>query len=198
MTCLDNALDYLLQDLISRPIRIAAHSDMPFAIFRYAPGEEFPLRKKLRLLATKLAQEGDRKATFLSLSRIVWDTATEFDLDDLYKTEEYRGFDAAQLHLNRLLSSTDFHPAADSIADKIRSFNLNKEQDVIFLVRAGAVAPAILRSSALLDDLHNRIEVPVVLFYPGDLGAGADLHFYSLPSHGNLGAYNYRVKIYGG
>ena len=195
---LDQAIDQLLQDLISRPIRIAAHSDMPFAIFRYDTAAEFPLRKKLRLLSTKLVQDGGRKVTFISLAKIVWETAIEFGIDDLLKTEEYRGFDFAQCHLEKLLSSPDFRPAAKTIANKMLSLNLNKENDVVFLVRAGGLAPAILRSSVILDDLHNRTDVPVVLFYPGDMGAGADLHFYSLPYYSNLGAYNYRVKIYGG
>ena len=32
-----DSLDQLKSDLTAHPMRIAAHQDMPFAIFRYAP-----------------------------------------------------------------------------------------------------------------------------------------------------------------
>ena len=39
--------------------------------------------------------------------------------------------------------------------------------------------------------------VPIVLFYPGSAETGTDLRFYNLPVDSNLGAYNYRVRVYG-
>ena len=44
MSSLAEEIKILEADLGARPMRIAAHSDMPFAIFRYPPSEEFPLR----------------------------------------------------------------------------------------------------------------------------------------------------------
>jgi hypothetical protein len=117
-------------------------------------------------------------------------------MDDLFRTEKLRGFDAAQRHLGQLLSSEDFKPAEQSILEKLAS--LDPDKDCAFLVRAGGFAPAILRTSTLLGALENRTRVPIVLFYPGHLEYGTDLRFYDLPSQGGLGAYSYRVKIYGG
>jgi hypothetical protein len=195
MSSLVETIKQLEADLAARPMRIAAHSDMPFAIFRYPPHDEFALRKQLRLLAITLNQNHGRSVTFISLARIVWDTIHSFDKDDLFKTESLRGFDAAQGHLNQLLTSTDFRPAADSVIEKIGS--LLPEKDVVFLVRAGGFAPHIFRTSHLLDTLHNRTLVPIVLFYPGSADVGTDLRFFDLPSEGSIGVYNYRVKIYG-
>jgi hypothetical protein len=195
MASLVESIDQLESDLAARPIRIAAHSDMPFAIFRYSPEEEYVLRKHLRLLAIKLKQDHHRNVTFISLARIVWETIATFGEDDLFKTEAVRGFEAGQQHIYRLLTSPDFQPAETSVLDKMTG--LSSESDVAFLVRAGGFAPYIYRTSKLLDSLHHRTRVPVVLFYPGSAEVGTDLRFYNLPMQGSPGVYNYRVKIYG-
>ena len=195
MASLVESIKQLESDLAARPIRIAAHSDMPFAIFRYSPHEEFALRKQLRLLAITLTQNHGRRVTFISLARIVWETTREFGENDLFKTESLRGLDAAQLHINKLLTATDFRPAGDSVLEKMAS--LVPEKDVAFLVRGGGFAPYIYRTSQLLDSLHHRTVVPVVLFYPGSAEVGTDLRFFDLPTKGSPGVYNYRVKVYG-
>src|SRR6266705_1501726 len=40
--------------------RISAYHDMPYALFRYEPDEEFELRKQVTLLETRLTQKGKR------------------------------------------------------------------------------------------------------------------------------------------
>jgi hypothetical protein len=195
MASLDDSLRQLETDLIAQPMRIAAHRDMPFAIFRYPPQEEFILRKQLRLLAIKLSQNRALQVSFISIAKIVWDTVHEFGESDLFETEKVRGFDAAQKHINQLLTSQDFRPAADSVLEKISM--LTPDKDIVFLVRAGGFAPYVHRTSYLLDSLHNRTMVPVILFYPGSAQVGTDLRFFDLPTRTDLGVYNYRVKIYG-
>jgi hypothetical protein len=196
VSSLAEGLEQLKNDLTARPMRIAAHQDMPFAIFRYAPNDEFPLRKQLRLLAITLQQEHGRKVTFVSLSRLVWDVVAEHGgTDYLYKTEITRGFHAAQQHVNHLLTSPDFQPASDALLSRMAT--LLPDQDIVFLVRAGGFAPGIFKASVLLDGLHRHTKVPVVLFYPGSARVGTDLRFYDIPADDNLGVYNYRVRIYG-
>ena len=190
--------DYLREletDLSFHPPRIAAHSDMPYAIFVYPPVDEFALRKQLRLLSIKLSQNHGRRVTFLSISQLAWDTLKTFGLSDLYKTESLRGFMAAEQHIHQLITAPDFKPLTESVLEKISS--LSPDNDVVFLVRAGGFAPNICRTSWLLEGLHNRTTVPIILFYPGSAEAGTDLRFFDLPSQGSLGAYNYRVKLYG-
>lgn len=189
-------LEQLKNDLTAQPMRIAAHKDMPFAIFRYDPVAEFQLRKQLRLLAITLQREHGRNVTFISLSRLVWDAIQAHGgMDYLFKTESTRGFHAAQQHINHLLTSPDFQPAAETLLAKIIA--LDQDKDIVFLVRAGGFAPGIFRVSVLLDGLHRHTKVPVVLFYPGSARVGTDLRFYDIPSDGNLGIYNYRVRVYG-
>jgi len=189
-------LEQLKSDLTAHPMRIAAHQDMPFAIFRYPPGDEFLLRKQLRLLAITLQQEHGRKVTFVSLARLVWDAVKAHGgTDYLFKTEAVRGFRAAEQHVNHLLTSDDFMPASEALVARMAA--LTPDHDIVFLLRAGGFAPGIFRVSVLLDGLHRQTKVPVVLFYPGSARVGTDLRFYDIPSDGHLGVYNYRVRIYG-
>ena len=62
--------------------------------------------------------------------------------------------------------------------------------DVVFLVRVAALGPAIYRSAKLLDALHGRTLVPIILFYPGILDGESSLRFMALPEREQTGAYN--------
>ena len=202
MVSLEDSLKRLESDLVAQPMRLAAHSDMPFAIFRYKPQDEFLLRKNLRLLAFSLSQNHHREAVFVSISQLVWDSVKQCEGPEyLFKTESTRGFNAAQNHVNKLLTSEDYRPTAKELIARIA--NLDPAKHVLFLVRAGGFAPFIYKCSALLDELEreakavNQKLVPAVLFYPGSAEVGTDLRFYDLPAEDGLGVYNYRVNIYG-
>lgn len=66
MVSLSEGLEVLERDLAARPPRIAAHSDMPFAVFVYPPQDEYALRQHLRLLAIRLEADHARRVTFVS------------------------------------------------------------------------------------------------------------------------------------
>jgi len=193
---LAEAVKLLGSDLSAGSTRIAAHSDMPFAILRYDPAEEFALRRHLRLLAHSLEQERHWHITFLSLADFVWKAINRHEgTDYLFQTERQRGFPLAQRHVQSLITPGKFSPLAEQIIARVTS--LSPTPDVLFLVRAGGLAPFIYRSSALLDELHHHIKIPTILCYPGSAHVGTDLRFYDLPVEGSLGVYNYRVKVYG-
>ena len=64
-------------------------------------------------------------------------------------------------------------------------------RDIVFIVRAGALFP-VYRTSSLLEQLKGKVNVPAVLFYPGELDGAAGLRFM-----GVLDAeHNYRPKIF--
>jgi hypothetical protein len=199
---LEDSVRLLESDLTAQPMRLAAHSDMPFAIFRYRPCDEFPLRKQLRLLAFALSQTHHREVVFVSISRVVWEIVRQCEgVDYLFQTEATRGLRAAQAHINGLVTSKDYRPIARELISRMG--HLHPEKHVVFLVRAGGFAPFVYRCSALLDDLEKEAKsrgqtlAPAVLFYPGSAEVGTDLRFYDLPAEDSVGVYNYRVKIYG-
>jgi hypothetical protein len=193
---LEQSLKILGADLVATPLRISVYHDLPFAIFRYDPGEEFELRRRLRLFGFGLEQNHGKQIRFISLARLVWRIISECEgVDYLYKVEAGRGFEAGQVHVNNLLSSCQYRPIVDEVLAQMEG--LAPDQNVVFLVRAGGFAPAIHRCSVLLDEMHHRTMVPSVLFYPGTAERATDLCFYDLPNAGSLGVYNYRVKVYG-
>lgn len=196
ISSLERDLRDLEGDLVSRPIRISAYHDLPFAIFRYDPDKEFELRKHLRLFAFSLEHNHQRRVRFISIAKLVWNSVSDSKArDELYKVEQLRGFEAAQTHLHSILSSPRFHPIVNEVLAGMT--DLDPKNDVVFLVRAGGFAPAIYRCSVLLDELHGRTMVPVIFFYPGSADQATDLSFYNQAGTGTLGVYNYRVKVYG-
>lgn len=66
MSLTDVASERIARDLepvlsLSDPrTKLSAYHDMPYAIFRYDPDEEFELRKQVTLLETRLSQRGKR------------------------------------------------------------------------------------------------------------------------------------------
>ncbi|MFP3869816.1 MAG: BREX protein BrxB domain-containing protein [Syntrophobacteria bacterium] len=197
MSLLEKELTTLEQDLTSTPLRISAYHDLPFAIFRYDPWDEFPFRKRIRLLAISLEQNHQKRVTLISLAEILWKVIHETEgLEAIIAEEEQLGFDRVQRTIYSLLSDTDFMPLPDVLEKRME--NLDPATDIVFLVRAGALAPGIYRCSTLLDQMHGRTMVPIILFYPGTAEGKTDLRFMNLPERGNMSAYNYRVKIYGG
>ena len=58
MSSLKERIHQLEQDLKATPMRISVFRDLPFAILRYDPAEEWTLRSEQRLLATRLQAAG--------------------------------------------------------------------------------------------------------------------------------------------
>jgi hypothetical protein len=196
MYSLEKNLETLAEDLVAKPLRISAYHDLPFAIFRYHPAEEYELRKRLRLFGFGLEHNHGKRVRFISLARLVWNVvAAPKELAELYTVEKTRGFEAAQNHLHSLIANKHFRPIADEVLAAMKG--LTPAKDVVFLVRAGGFAPAIYRCSVLLDEMHTHTMVPTIFFYPGTAERATDLSFYNQPGAGGLGVYNYRVKVYG-
>ena len=54
MSSLKQRIELLESDLKSVPSRINVYHDLPFAILRYDPTDEWELRREVKLLATRL------------------------------------------------------------------------------------------------------------------------------------------------
>jgi len=197
MSSLAEELNVLERDLISSPMRICAYHDLPFAIFRYDPRDEYELRKRIRLLGISLEQNHKRQVTYISLARILWKAIEETEgIEAIIKEESQRGFDKVQATVHTLLEDDDFMPIVDVLDEKTK--NLDPNIDIVFLVRVAALAPDIYRCAIILDKMHGRTMVPMIMFYPGTIEGQTDLRFMGMKTRAHQGTYNYRVKIYGG
>jgi hypothetical protein len=171
-----------------RPL-ISAYHDMPYAIFRYPPEEEFPVRREVALLKTRLEQTGKRVTT-ISLAECMAAALDSEGLasDALVEAEKSVGLESTVDTIHQVLS--DYQPLDDLVASRIPA-DADPLRDVVFIVRAGALFP-VYRTSSLLEQLKGKVTVPAVLFYPGELDGAAGLRFM-----GVLDAeHNYRPRIF--
>src|SRR3954449_11321081 len=88
MSSLKERIDLLEDDMTAVPPRISVYHDLPFAIFRYDPAEEWELRREIKLLATRL--EGVGKAVYIiPMSELLWAA-----LDQVHQKDDDEGLEA--------------------------------------------------------------------------------------------------------
>ncbi len=195
MLSLSERIAILEKDLVATPPRVSVYHDLPFAILRYDPEDEWRLRTEIRLLATRLeARLAGRKGALISLGELLWEAIDRSEgLEAVAELERGFGFRAAQEQVTQYLTDRDWCPLPDLLAERLAV--LNPEKDLAFLLRAGAMAPSIYGMSRLLDEMQGRTSVTTILCYPGTLEGTTGLRFMGLADREPMG--NYRVKIYG-
>lgn len=194
MSSLQERIDNLERDLLATPPRINAYHDLPFARFVYDPTEEWEARKHMRFLATRLENAG-RNVHFISLARLMWAAVASTEgIEGIADEERQLGFARAQETVSTILSDEAFLPLPTTLCQQMDGFD--PAIDVVFLARTGALAPAVYRCAKLLEAMHGRTMVPIILFYPGILEGESGPRFMGLPNRGDTGVYNYRVKTY--
>ncbi|MCK8602712.1 DUF1788 domain-containing protein [Desulfoferrobacter suflitae] len=185
---LTKTLEPALSQADPRPV-ISAYHDMPYAIFRYPPEDEFAVRAEVSLLKTRLEQKGKR-VICVSLAECM-EAALEsegMDIDSLIEAEKTVGLEAAIETIHNVL--TEYQPLDDLVVSRIPA-DCDPYRDIVFILRAGALFP-MYRTSSLLEQLKGKVQVPAILFYPGQLDGAAGLRFM-----GVLDAeHNYRPRIF--
>lgn len=192
MSSLVDRLRLLEDDLMSVPPRISVYGDLPFAVFRYIPDEEWGIRREVNLLSTRMNQAG-RTTSVVSLSALLWQAIRECEgVDAVVELEKQRGFLAAQDQITTYLSDSDWRPLANLLQEQLDALT---SSSFVFLIRAAAMAPGLYHMSKLLDQMQGRTDKYSILFYPGSIEGTTGLRFMALKDREALG--NYRVKIYG-
>ncbi len=199
MSSLRDSIAPLESDLKSVPPRVGVYHDLPFAIMRYNPADEWELRREIRLLATRLEATG-KSVHLISMSDVLWsalEAVSQKDDDEGFDAivglEKERGYLEAQQQTTTYLSSKVWVPLWDLLAERLDS--IPPDNSVVFLTRVAAMSPGIFHMSMLLDEMHGRTKVTTILFYPGSIEGTTGLRFMDLKDRDALG--NYRVKIYG-
>jgi hypothetical protein len=168
--------------------RISAYHDMPYALFRYDPEDEFELRKQVTLLETRLSQKSKR-VTRISLAECLAEAMrAQRPMEEWFDAEREQGVETIVETVHSVLS--EYSPLVDLVAARMPMYS-DPLRDVVFILRTGSLFP-VYRTFSLLEQLKGRVHVPTVLFYPGDLDGAAGLRFM-----GVLDAeHNYRPKIF--
>lgn len=181
-------LEPLLQEPDPRP-HISAYHNMPYAIFHYPPEAEFPLRKEVSQLMTRLEHKG-KQVIRISLAQCLEEAleAEGEDIDQLIQDEKDVGLSQSIDTLSSILS--DYQPLDQIVVSKLPD-NADPYKHIVFFLRSGALFP-FYRTSSLLEQLHGQMNLPAILFYPGYLDGVAGLQFM-----GVLQAdHSYRPKIF--
>ena len=189
MSDLERRLKHILEPILELADprgRISAYHDMPYALFRYEPDEEFELRKQITLLETRLTQKGKRVER-ISLAKCLDEAMrSQRPLEDWFAAEREQGTETIVETVTR--------------SSRIRAPRRS---------RGGAVPEMLTRFATSFSSAHWRVVscVPHILvvraaerarhradglLYPGDLDGAAGLRFM-----GVLDAeHNYRPKIF--
>jgi hypothetical protein len=199
MSSLKDSIALLESDLVAEPPRINVYHDLPFAIMRYDPTDEWALRWEIKLLTTRLESFG-KEVHVIPMSELLWSALEKVHqkdddegLEAVIELEKERGFVEAQQQMTTYLSSKVWVPLWDLLADRLASFN--PANSVVLLTRVAAMSPGIFHMSMLLDKMQGKTKVTTILFYPGSIEGTTGLRFMDLKDRDALG--NYRVKIYG-
>jgi len=199
ISSLRDSIAPLESDLKAVPPRINVYHDLPFAIMRYDPTDEWELRREIKLLATRLEAVG-KEVHIIPMSELLWsalDKVHQKDDDEgleaVIALEKERGYIEAQQQVTTYLSSKVWVPLWNLLAERLAS--ISPENSVVFLTRVAAMSPGIFHMSMLLDKMHGKTKVTTILFYPGSIEGTTGLRFMDLKDRDALG--NYRVKIYG-
>jgi len=185
---LTNRLEPLLNLPDPRRTEFCAYHDMPYAIFHYPPESEFEFRREVSLLRTRLSQRGKR-VTVISLATLLWEILErDAPVSELAQAEKDVGIEATIAQVHSVLSEIDPLPAV--VMTKVPA-DADPLRDIIFITRVGALFP-VYRTSVLVEQLHGKLLIPSVLFFPGDLDGPAGLRFMGVfpPEH------NYRPRIF--
>ena len=190
MSDVEDRIKQVLEPVLELPdprTRIGSYHDMPYAIFRYDPEEEFALRGQVGLLQTRLELRGKR-VTRISLAECL-DVAmrSQRPLEEWFAAEREMGDETVVETVHAVLS--DYTPLVELVAERMPT-DPDPLHDIVFILRTGALFP-VYRTFSLLEQLKGRVHVPTILFYPGDLEGASGLRFM-----GVLDAeHNYRPKI---
>ena len=160
----------------SPELKISDSHDWPFAIFQYEPKDELLIRKQIKLLKSRLK---NKNIIEISLADIFWDRLKMIDLNRLFESEKEHGLERTIDTIHSVLSDDENEEGA--IEDLIEK-KLTKEyppNTIIFLIRVGVLFP-VYRTSAILENLYQKIKMPTILFYPGTKVASHGLKLMGL------------------
>lgn len=168
--------------------RISSYHDMPYAIFRYDPEDEFELRKQVTLLETRLSQKGKRIKR-ISLAECLDEAMrSQKPPQEWFDVEREQGVETTVETVHAVLS--EYSPLVEMVAARMPD-DPNPLRDLVFFTRAGSLFP-VYRCHTLLEQMHGRLVVPAVLFYPGTLDGAVGLKFMGVVDADP----NYRPKIF--
>src|SRR5262249_34995901 len=112
--------------------RVSAYHDMPYALFRYDPEEEFDLRKQVTMLETRLTQKGKRIKR-ISLAECLDEAMrSQHPLEEWFTAEREQGVETIVETVHSVLS--EYQPLVDLVAARMPE-DPDPLHDLVFVLR---------------------------------------------------------------
>lgn len=170
---------------------LSAYRDMPLCVFLYPPAREFALRKELSLLRTRLEHKGKRIiAVSLMDCMLQAMKASGVSLADLVENEVLLGRNGHKTVAQTVHQVLGEFARLDEIVLQHIPEESDPTRDILWITRAGALYPCY-RTSTLIEHFQSRLNIPGVLFYPGEVVPPAGLSFMGV----HEAEHNYRAKV---
>src|SRR3954466_12206153 len=119
MSSLTGRIELLESDLKAVPPKVAVYSDLPFAILRYDPSDEWTLRREAKLLATRLEGTG-KSVHVLPMSDFLWRAIDGSEgMEEVVALERGMGYRAAQKQVTDYLADVDWCPLWKLLSDRL-------------------------------------------------------------------------------
>ena len=162
-TNLQDKFSELEELLLNRRKQLAVYAGVPFVLLVYPPESEVECRNHQEHLFDKLRAK-ELSIEVIPVHRLLFESLLQNDvLEDVFQLEmEDEGFMLEQLSILY----------KDALLDKLEQVAEEVTPDsVLFLTRTASLYPFV-RIGSLLSELENRINMPLVIFYPGSEGEG--------------------------
>lgn len=149
-------------------------NELGYYIFDYEPKYELLVRNHIKDLKEKINKENsDIHIKEFDLYEIIIEIIEEKGyLEELLKKEEEKG---TKNIIKPIKTTLRFTQKNDLIIDYFRK-NV-EEKDIVFITGVGKVWP-IIRTHTILNNLQPVVNVPVIMFFPGEY-SGLELHLFN-------------------
>jgi hypothetical protein len=187
---LKESLEPILSKRDPRP-DISSYREMPLCIFLYDPSSEFALRQELSLLQTRLEQRGKR-IIHISLMDCMMEAIenTGVSTANLVENEQMLGKNGHKTVAQTIHQVISYYTPLDQLILTKVPADADPYRDILWLSRAGSLYPCY-RTSTLIEHFQAKLEIPGVLFYPGEIIPPAGLSFMGV----HEAEHNYRAKV---
>lgn len=192
MSLLDEALlDEIFEELLAKlrePNALNPVGSDPIFYFVYPPSRMLDLKQRLSRWTAKVREAGF-EVERVSLSDLLWKIVDESGRWDLWLEYEPE-HDVEQMNdaIRDVLQSDN--RLIEEVSRRVTTAQGNK---IIFVTEAEMLHP-FFRTRVIENWLHDRVKVPVVIFYPGRRSGQYGLHFLDFYPEDP----NYRSTIVGG
>jgi len=186
VTALDETFAELTERLSTPTLLDAKRSD-PVFYFVFDPGQALEVKSRVPLWAARLREDDGWVVSALSLSRIAREIIDRSGHWNEWVTHE-ANFDAEQI--NASISDV----LSQALIDRLVPYLTTPSPSSLYFLTDVEMLHPYFRIHALESQLHDRIKVPAVIFYPGRRSGASGLSFLGIyPVDGS-----YRSTLIGG